>query len=250
MDQAAAIPNTTHALTPADLNTKVNHEPRISHRRLAEVLGYGEVHKMGHLVDRHSEALQRFGPFPSTVDGNGQKGRPGKTYWLNKKQALYICTKSETANATEVTIQMVEVFDAWQSGDLAEAAPDVVPVRGHVRRRPKPGFGTIIANTDMLYPFIERGDELIVEFCSDVKLDAVTPSALLILMNPGTGQPEPHWVHRKGTHALTRPDDGRRYTQNIFGRERELVASKWPVIGRVIGINKPTGAERHAALTH
>ncbi len=50
-------------------------------------------------------------------------GRPGKAYWLNKKQALYICTKSETDRATEATIQMVEVFDAWIEQQRAAAVP-------------------------------------------------------------------------------------------------------------------------------
>lgn len=120
------------ALTLADLNTAVNHEPRIAHRRLAEALGFSQAHKMGHLIERHIEALQRFGGVPSTVDETGPKGgRPGKTYWLNKKQALYLCTKSETANATEVTIQMVEVFDAYLKGEIKP-----VKVREHRRALP------------------------------------------------------------------------------------------------------------------
>ncbi|MGR7993824.1 hypothetical protein [Xanthobacter sp. ZOL 2024] len=123
------------ALTLADLNTTVNHEPRIAHQRLAEALGYGAQIKMKHLVERHIEALQRFGGVSSTVDETGPKGgRPGKTYWLNKKQALYLCTKSETADATEVTIQMVEVFDAYLKGELKP-----VKVKAHRRALPQPG---------------------------------------------------------------------------------------------------------------
>ncbi|MFH1556490.1 MAG: hypothetical protein ABII76_16790 [Pseudomonadota bacterium] len=122
-------------LSIVDLNTAVNHEPRVAHQRLAEALGYGAQIKMKHLVERNIEALQRFGEVSSTVDETGPKGgRPGKTYWLNKKQALYLCTKSETANATDVTIQMVEVFDAYQRGTVAIEKP--VKVRAHRRRTP------------------------------------------------------------------------------------------------------------------
>ncbi|MFG1429172.1 hypothetical protein [Roseixanthobacter glucoisosaccharinicivorans] len=122
-------------LSIVDLNTAVNHEPRVAHQRLAEALGYGAQIKMKHLVERNIEALQRFGEVSSTVDETGPKGgRPGKTYWLNKKQALYLCTKSETANATDVTIQMVEVFDAYQRGAVAVEKP--VKVRAHRRRAP------------------------------------------------------------------------------------------------------------------
>lgn len=137
-------------LSIVDLNTAVNHEPRVAHQRLAEALGYTDRYKMGRLVERHMEALKRFGEVSATVaetlknkgkfvsstaDETAHKGgRPGKTYWLNKKQALYLCTKSETANATDVTIQMVEVFDAYQSGALAVEKP--VKVRAHRRRLP------------------------------------------------------------------------------------------------------------------
>ena len=118
------------ALTLADLNTAVNHEPRIAHQRLAEALGYTDKSMMPRLVERHREALERFGQVSVTATETGPKGgRPGKTYWLNKKQALFICTKSETANATEVTIQMVEVFDAHLAGKP-------VQVRQHRRALP------------------------------------------------------------------------------------------------------------------
>lgn len=62
-------------------------------------------------------------------------GRPGRTFWLNKRQCLYLCTKSETANATEVTIQMVEVFDEYLRGTLPAAK--AVAVRGHNRAAPR-----------------------------------------------------------------------------------------------------------------
>lgn len=121
----------TRALALTDINA-VAGEPRISHRRLAGALGFTQVHKMAHLVERHIEALQRFGEVSSTVDGTGPKGgRPGKTYWLNKRQALYLCTKSETMNATEVVISMVDVFDAYLSDRP-------VKVRQHRRALPAP----------------------------------------------------------------------------------------------------------------
>ncbi len=66
-------------------------------------------------------------------NNNNSGGRPGKAYYLNKKQALYICTKSETENATEVTIQMVEVFDAFMADQLV-TIDKPIPVRAHDRR--------------------------------------------------------------------------------------------------------------------
>lgn len=124
------------ALTVADLNITVNHEPRIQDERLAGALGFPRPRKIKDLISRHLEALQRFGEVCTTMGQTTERGgRPGKTYWLNKKQALYLCTKSVTANATEVTIGMVEVFDAYQQGKLGEKP---VKVRAHRRALPSP----------------------------------------------------------------------------------------------------------------
>ena len=132
MIQAALSLTRDRSLSLADLNTKVNHEPRISHQRLAEALGYGDASMMPRLIDRHHDALRRFGEVSVTVTETGPKGgRPGKVFWLTKRQCLFICTKSETTNATEVTIQMVEVFDAYTTGKT-------VTVREHRRKPPAP----------------------------------------------------------------------------------------------------------------
>ena len=50
-------------------------------------------------------------------------GRPGQEYWLNEKQALFLCTKSEAPNAIDITIEMVEVFYGVKSGRYKVEAP-------------------------------------------------------------------------------------------------------------------------------
>ena len=120
-------------LTAADLNLQVNHEARIADLRLAEALGFSDQHKIRPLIARHRTALERFGKVSATVAETSAKGgRPGKSFWLNKRQCLFICTKAETANATEATIQMVEVFDEHLKGILAKP----VRVRNHRRALP------------------------------------------------------------------------------------------------------------------
>ena len=103
----------SRSLSVADLNATINHEPRIKDLRLAEVLMFEQPRKVRDLVDRHASHLERFGDIAKTIEKPAGRGRPGVVNWLNKRQALYICTKSETSVATEVTIQMVEVFDAY-----------------------------------------------------------------------------------------------------------------------------------------
>lgn len=105
-------------------------EPRVQDLRLAEALGFDRPRKIRELIERWREALERFGVIPphrGAKPGAGTRGgRPEQGFLLNKKQALFLCTKSETAAATEVTIALVEVFDAWSQGQI-EAAPQRLP---------------------------------------------------------------------------------------------------------------------------
>jgi hypothetical protein len=109
-------------------------EPRVRDIDLAGHLGFDNRYKIRHLIERHGYSLSQFGEILSTVDKNTDplgRGRPGKAYLLNRKQALYICAKSETPRAAEVTIQMVEVFDRYLEGKT-------VHVEEHWRRPPRP----------------------------------------------------------------------------------------------------------------
>lgn len=125
------------ALTISDINTTVNHEPRILDIRLADALGFAQARDIRKLIERHRKALERFGVICATVAQTSPKGgRPARQNWLNKRQALFLCTKSETDRATEITIRIVEVFDEVTSAAAGQTPPPthVVPVRQHERR--------------------------------------------------------------------------------------------------------------------
>lgn len=111
-DDGQALP----ALSPTDIDTTINHEPRIRDLRLAEALGMADRHAIRRLIERHMDALGRFGEVISDADRKIGRGRPSKSFYLTKKQALYITAKSDTERAALVTIQMVELFDAVTSG--------------------------------------------------------------------------------------------------------------------------------------
>lgn len=128
----ATAENSRRPFAVADLNCSIDGAPRMMDLTLAEALGFARPSNIRRIITRHIPSLKRFGEVCSAVEQtlknkNNSGGRPGKAYYLNKKQALYICTKSETENATEVTIQMVEVFDAYTSGKT-------VNVESHTRR--------------------------------------------------------------------------------------------------------------------
>jgi len=104
------------ALSISDINTTINGEPRVLDLRLAEALGFKRPADIRPLIERHREAIERLGGIFRTVRKNTGRGRPANEFWLTKKQAVYLTTKSETDIAVEATIQVVEVFDAATSG--------------------------------------------------------------------------------------------------------------------------------------
>ncbi|PCI32356.1 MAG: hypothetical protein COB54_07610 [Alphaproteobacteria bacterium] len=89
---------------------------------LAEALGFDRPRDIRKLITRWDETLSEFGEVCSTVarTAGSKGGRPAKAYFLTEEQAVFIATKSETANATQLTIQLVKVFTAWRNGTLEE----------------------------------------------------------------------------------------------------------------------------------
>jgi phage antirepressor YoqD-like protein len=97
----------------------VDGEARIRDLDLAARLGFEKPHKIRDLIVRHREALKDLGVFSTVEETAGNKGgRPGRAYYLNRKQAIFITAKSETPRATEITIEIVERFDAYERGSM------------------------------------------------------------------------------------------------------------------------------------
>lgn len=121
-------------------------EARMRDLDIARALGFDRVRNIRLLIGRHMATLEAHGDVvrcsykPDAVDDEDEGGllhgeanplpnaggRPGVEYWLNEWQALFICTRSDAANAIEVTSQMIEVFIAWRQGRLAPH-PDAMP---------------------------------------------------------------------------------------------------------------------------
>lgn len=107
--------------------TNINGELRIRDLDLAARLGFSDLHEIRRLISRHGEALAALGVSVTVPETSGVKGgRPGKASYLNRKQAIFITAKSETAEATDITIEIIEKFDAYERG--AVKAPDPMAV--------------------------------------------------------------------------------------------------------------------------
>jgi len=98
----------------------VEGEARIRDLDLAERLGFAEPRMIRNLIKRHADSLDKLGvraTVKQTPENNGLGGAPSIVYFLNRKQAIFITAKSETVNATDITIEIIEKFDAYERGN-------------------------------------------------------------------------------------------------------------------------------------
>lgn len=100
-------------------------EPMVRDLDLAEYLGYEARREIRRLIDRHSESLGEVSRYRNAKPSSPTGGRPEECYYLNERQTLYICAKSETPKANEVLGAMIEVFVQVRRGTWKQEAPSV-----------------------------------------------------------------------------------------------------------------------------
>lgn len=93
-------------------------ELRILDTDLAARLGFDRPRKIRELIRRHLPSLEEMGRCPTVGRRPEAGGHAVSEYYLNKKQAIFITAKSETKIATEVTIEIIERFDAYERGEM------------------------------------------------------------------------------------------------------------------------------------
>ncbi|NUB13693.1 hypothetical protein GAY28_13870 [Azospirillum brasilense] len=89
-------------------------ETRIRDLDLAARLGFSKPTNIRNLIKRHRISLEAMGPL-FTVE-RVINGGDATEFYLNRKQAIFITAKSETAEATDITIEIIEKFDAYERG--------------------------------------------------------------------------------------------------------------------------------------
>lgn len=128
----------TTLITLKDLNTTVNHEPRILDVKIGEALGMAQPLNIRATIEANRMELEGFGSIHAARElieaGKGAK-REVTRYYLNEPQALLLCMFSRTEKAAAVRKALIEVYQAYRSGALAPAEKTVA-VRPHERRRP------------------------------------------------------------------------------------------------------------------
>jgi phage antirepressor YoqD-like protein len=98
------------------------NEPRILDTDLAERLGFAQPINIRKMIRRHKGALAAMGTV-STVE-TVNRGQKAVEFFLNRKQSIFITAKSGTPTATDITIEVIEKFDAYQRGAKPPAAID------------------------------------------------------------------------------------------------------------------------------
>ena len=121
----------TALLSLSDLNTTINHEPRVRDLRLAAVLGMADLHKVRELIVANLAELKGYGEVSAQrAETSAKGGRPGVEYWLNEPQALLLCMFSRTERAAEVRKALIDVFMAHRRGQTVQPTP--LPREGNV----------------------------------------------------------------------------------------------------------------------
>jgi phage antirepressor YoqD-like protein len=102
----------------------IEGELRILDIQLGDRLGFKRPRDIRQLIERHIEAISALGAVCGMVPQTSEKGgRPATEYYLNRRQAIFITAKSETAEATDITIEIIQKFDAYERGERAFADP-------------------------------------------------------------------------------------------------------------------------------
>lgn len=99
----------------------VEGELRILDIDLAKRLGFERPRKIRDMIKRYETDLLRMGTCPTV--GRVINGGEALQFYLNRKQAIFITAKSETEMATDITIEIIERFDAYERGEAPAAKP-------------------------------------------------------------------------------------------------------------------------------
>lgn len=119
--------------------TPIEGDPRIHDLQLAECLGFSQPRDIRKIIKRNAAKLLSFGTC-ATVSRVTITGQPSEEFYLNQKQAIFICMKSETEKAFDVQADIVRVYDAYLSGDFTLTHPAFRPEK---TRKALPGGLTL-----------------------------------------------------------------------------------------------------------
>lgn len=100
----------TSLFSTSDINTTINHEPRVHDLLLASKLGYERPRVIREIIERNKEELEAYGSL--AVRHGKSRGQEFVEYFLNEGQSLCVATLSRTDKAPLVRKGLIDVFMA------------------------------------------------------------------------------------------------------------------------------------------
>ncbi len=125
-------------LSVSDLNTEVNHEPRLLDLTVAKSLGYERPRVIRELIERNRAEIETYGSL--AVRHGKSRGQSFTEYFLNEGQALVVCALSRTPKAAIGRKAIIDVYMAFRAGRLQPIEPPAdftyktISVKAHTRR--------------------------------------------------------------------------------------------------------------------
>ena len=120
--RGAVPPAIKHPLPDIPL-VRIDGEPRIADLTLADYLGFPYPARIRPLIRRNLTKLQRFGICATVAQIHPGAGRPTNAYYLNQKQAVWVCDKVDPSTVSDVQVGITQTFDAY----LLEPKPYLLP---------------------------------------------------------------------------------------------------------------------------
>lgn len=168
----ANIANSTNIITPE----MHKGELRILDTDLAARLGFSQARDIRKLIKRYLPELDRMGVRATVAQTSSEHGgRPGTAYYLNRKQAIFITAKSETAEATDITIEIIHRFDAYERGEIAQTSPKP-------KRPRKPAIDITfrrLLNIAKLLPHVDENQQVLMAARGTFKMTGTNPLEVL-----------------------------------------------------------------------
>ena len=96
--------------------TPINGEPRIQDVLIGHRLGFDRPRDIRKLIERNLEKLNKINHCATVARRPENGGREVTEYYLDRKQSIFICMKSETDKAFDVQMEIIEVYDAHLDG--------------------------------------------------------------------------------------------------------------------------------------
>ena len=123
--RGAVSPAIEHPLPDIPLRL-IGGEPRVFDLILADSLGFPYPARIRPLIRRNLTKLQRFGIIATVAKIHGAAVRPASEFYLNQKQAVWVCDKVDPSTVSDVQVEVTQAFDAY----LLEPKPYLLPQPG------------------------------------------------------------------------------------------------------------------------